>query len=111
MNWIQRLKQLFGPIEAPAPTDSADTMQCPGDAIGDMTCAEVMEQLHAYIDEEIDQEIRDRMKTHFDTAPCECERALLFELSFLTKVRGSVETESIPPDLRNRILKSLVKEG
>ena len=93
MSWIKSIKRVFG-------LSRSD--------IEMMSCQEVMDVLYEYIDDELDEVTRLRVKGHMDMGQCECERALLFEIAFLKKVRGSLTSEPVPEDLRQRIIDRLV---
>ena len=95
MAWLTSLKRFLGMDRGEAKA-----------AIAMMNCDEVMALLHEYIDGEIDEVTRLRMDTHLGMGECECQRMLLFEVAFLEKVKGT-QGESIPEDLRRRIVESL----
>ncbi len=51
------------------------------------------------------------MKSHFDMGECPCERALLFEIAFLDKVKGAAEPTQAPDALKQRIIDRLTDEN
>ena len=97
MSWYQNLKRVFGLADL----SKAD--------IEKMSCEEVGALLYEYIDEELDAVTRARVKNHLEDGECPCQKVLLFELAFLERVRGSMDAEPVPDDLKQRIIASLVE--
>ncbi len=67
----------------------------------DPDCAQAIEWLHAYMDEELDNSDLDAMRGHLERCP-PCEDAYEFEVS-LNVVISTKCAETIPPDLRDKL--------
>ena len=95
MSWLKRLRARLGG-RAPRATD-----------IETMSCAEVVAVLFDYVDEELEDEAKAAVDRHVSMGTCACKRALLLELAFTDKVRGTLRRGRAPEGLRRRIIDSL----
>lgn len=72
-------------------------------------CAQAIEWLHSYIDGELDESDLDTMRIHLDQCP-PCGDAHEFERS-LHVVISTKCAETIPPDLRDKLIALVVGES
>lgn len=95
MSWIARLRQRLGTTR-PRESDLAA-----------LSCEEVTEFLLDYVDDALDGDTRRRIDEHVGTCACACERALLAELAFTDRIKGTLRLGRAPEELRRRILDKL----
>ena len=95
MSWITRLRRRLGTAR-PQESDLAA-----------LSCEEVTEFLLDYVDDELDGETRRRVDEHVCVCACACERALLAELAFTDRIKGTLRLGRAPDELRRRILEKL----
>lgn len=84
-----------------------------GDDAGDpemIPCDEALERLFEYLDGELEGRAREEVEKHLEVCR-RCYPRLQFEKSFMEAVRRARSGEGAPPELRNRILTVLEKEG
>ena len=95
MSWIARLRRRLGKTTLQEADLSA------------LSCDEVTRFLLDYVDEELDADMRRRVDEHVGACACACERALLAELAFTDRIKGTLRLGKAPDDLRQRILEKL----
>ncbi|NNF27528.1 MAG: hypothetical protein HKN73_09940 [Gemmatimonadetes bacterium] len=95
MSWIARLRQRLGK----ATLQEAD--------LSALSCEEVTTFLLDYVDDALEDDMRRRIDEHVGTCSCACERALLAELAFTDRVKGTLRQGRAPEELRRRILEKL----
>lgn len=95
MSWLKRLRTHFGGKSI----QSSD--------IDMMSCEQVVALLFDYVDDELDVQARAAIDQHVSQGACACKRALLLELAFTDKVRGTLRRGRAPEGLKRRIIESL----
>ncbi|MDH3223402.1 MAG: hypothetical protein OEO23_06770 [Gemmatimonadota bacterium] len=97
MSWFARLRQRLGKDRP----QEADLEQ--------LSCAEVMSFLLDYVDDALDSDTRGRIDHHVGACACACQRALLAELAFTDRIKGTLRRSAAPLHLKRRILESLTE--
>ena len=97
MQWLQKIRRAIG-LGGMSRSD-----------IAMMSCEDVTSRLYDFVDSELDEATRETIKAHLDAGACECRRALLMEIAFNERVRGSLECGGAPKPLKDRILQSLTE--
>ncbi len=97
MSWFARFRQRLG-TDRPQEAD-----------LDQLSCTEVMSLLLDYVDDALDSDTRGRIDNHVGACACACQRALLAELAFTDRIKGTLRCTAASPDLKRRILDSLTK--
>lgn len=69
-------------------------------------CDEAMNRLYEFLDQELPEASAEEVEAHFNLC-AGCRPRLLFEQSFLNALNRAREGESVPPELRAKVLKLL----
>ena len=75
---------------------------------GGIDCGGVMEQLYEYLDEELDEETVEKIRSHLELCK-RCYPHVEFENAFLRFLSEQGKTAT-PPELRRKIFQSLLEE-
>lgn len=100
MKWVEELRRLMQRVGKEPPAAEP----------GGISCHEAAERLFEWLDGELGPEEHERVGTHLETC-ARCYPKLMFEKSFREALARAAEDESVPEDLRERILESLETEG
>jgi mycothiol system anti-sigma-R factor len=80
----------------------------PDDEASSWPCAAVVAKLYEFLDDELASEVCDVIRAHL--ARCEpCARRFAYEQVFLRVIEKRTQLEQAPPELRKRILRSLLR--
>lgn len=66
-------------------------------------CDETLHQLYSYLDELLDEDMRNAVADHLENCG-DCQKRADFEYSLMIHVRARAKEEPIPDDLRRRLL-------
>jgi mycothiol system anti-sigma-R factor len=80
----------------------------PDDEASSWPCAAVVAKLYEFLDDELASEVCEVIRAHL--AHCQpCARHFEYERVFLRVIAERTELEQAPPELRKRILRSLLR--
>jgi len=94
MSFFSRLKQIFG--GGGAPENGAGHAEM-------ISCEEALSVIYEFLDGELDEVPRQRVREHFDVCQ-RCYPQLRLEESFRAAVQNATQGEAAPPELKARLL-------
>lgn len=71
-----------------------------------MDCRQILKLYQLYVDNEMDDSLIDRIKSHMEECT-DCQYRIKFEMEFKTTIKKKVRTRPAPQDLKERIKKKL----
>lgn len=73
-------------------------------------CAEAVDNLYALLDEELTDDVRERVRLHFDNCP-NCFPLYRFERSFSRFLKARKAASAAPTNLRRQVFEKLLLEN
>lgn len=70
------------------------------------TCEEVFRRLGDYVDRELTAEEISRVEEHLETC-AQCAHEYVFEMSFVSEIKGALRRIAVPGTLRSKVRKLL----